>query len=173
MDKKNCLIVIDMQVGIFHLKQPVFKKDALIQNVRSLLHAAREKRFPIIFTQHENATFLKSHSSDWEIIPAVAPRGDDMRILKGRPSIFEGTELEPTLKTFNVQHLIMCGLITNGCVQQACVEAIGKEYMVTLISDAHSTFNKRPEKIIKTWHGKLNNMGVQVIDTHTFLGVHS
>jgi len=33
-------------------------------------------------------------------------------------------------------------------------------YQVVLASDAHSTYSKGPEKVIKRWHGELSETGV-------------
>ena len=165
----KCLIIIDMQVGIFNLKQPVFNREVLIENINSLITYFRNQNFSIIFTQHENKSFLIKNSSNWAIIPELIKNDKDIIIYKSYPSIFEETMLEEKLNEINSKNLFICGLITNGCVQQACIDAFEKGYNVTLLSDSHSTFNKNPEKIITTYNNKLKEMGVKLTDTLSLL----
>ena len=148
MSNDKCLIIIDVQIGIFNLKRNVFKMDELIDNLRALVQDARKRQHSIIFTQHENKTFLKRNTLDWEIIPELEPGNTDILVMKTHPSIFKETRLEQILDEIKSKKLYICGLITNGCIKQACIEALEKSYDVTLIVDAHSTFNKNPEKVI-------------------------
>lgn len=165
MSNDKCLIIIDVQVGIFNLKRNVFKMDELIDNLRALVQDARKRQHSIIFTQHENKTFLKRNTLDWEIIPELEPGNTDILVMKTHPSIFKETRLEQILDEIKSKKLYICGLITNGCIKQACIEALEKSYDVTLIVDAHSTFNKNPEKVINEWNGKLEEMGVKLKST--------
>ena len=81
---------------------------------------------------------------DWEIIPELEPSNADIFVMKTHPSIFIETRLEQILDEVKSKKLYICRLITNGCIKQACIEALEKGYAVTLIIDAHSTFNKKP-----------------------------
>ncbi len=67
MNKKSCLIVIDVQKGIFKLKQPVYNENALMQTLAKAIAFARANKIKIIFTQHENNSFLKRESVQWQI----------------------------------------------------------------------------------------------------------
>ncbi len=165
MSNKNCLIIIDVQVGIFNLKHTVFKKEILINNIKTLVQEARKKQYSMIFTQHENETFLKKNTLDWKIVPELEPSNVDRIVMKTHPSIFKETRIEQFLDEIKPKKLYICGLITNGCIKQACIEALEKGYDVTLIADAHSTFNKNPKKIINEWNQKLEEIGVKLRST--------
>ncbi len=168
MSKKKCLIIVDMQVGIFNLKQTVFKEELLISNIKTLIQVARKQQYSITFTQHENKTFLKKNTLDWEIVPELEPNITDDFVMKTHPSIFKETRLEQILDEKNLKKLYICGLITNGCVKLACIEALEKGYDVTLVADAHSTFNKNPEKVINKWNGILEKIGVKLKSIQDF-----
>ena len=165
MNNGKCLIVIDMQTGIFHLKQTVFNQEVLVDNINRIIGEARKQKIPIIFTQQDNKTFLQKDTAAWQIVPELNTKDDDIRIYKSHPSIFDDTELEQILHDMNVNDLFIGGLITNGCIQQACTEALRKGFMVTLISDAHSTFYKNPD----TWNRKLEEQGVTLATTQSLL----
>ena len=169
MREKYGVIIIDMQNGVFNLKQPVYQAQLLVENIKSQLNAARLNQITIIFTQHDNKTFLQKGSNDWEIIEELAPGTDELFVYKSSPSVFNGTDLENLLKERKINHLIISGLITNGCVQQACTEALHKDYHVTLVSDAHSTFYKKAGKVIKDWNDQIEELGATVIDTRELL----
>lgn len=161
----NCLIIIDMQVGIFHQRNKVFREDELIGTIQALVQVARKKRYSIIFTQHENKSFLKKNTLNWEIVQELEPSNTDIFVMKTHPSIFKETRLEQILDELETKNIYICGLITNGCIKQACIEALARGYDVTLFVDAHSTTNKKPEKVINEWNGKLEEMGVRLKST--------
>lgn len=163
------LLVIDMQTGIFNLKQSVFNQEQLIENINALILFARKQKNPIFFTQQNNKTFLIKGSEAWEIIPELNRHEKDGYVYKSHPGIFKNTNLESLLNEMGINHLLICGLITNGCVQQACADSFEKGYHVTLVSDAHSTFYKNPEKIISHWNNQLSTMGIRLSDTKTLV----
>jgi nicotinamidase-related amidase len=165
MSNEKCLIIIDVQVGIFNLKNKVFREDELIGSIQALIQEARKRQYAIIFTQHENKSFLKKNTLDWEIVAELEPSNTDIFVMKTHPSIFKETRLEQILDELKSKKITICGLITNGCIKQACIEALERGYDVTLIVDAHSTFNKNPEKVINEWNGKLEEMGVKLRST--------
>lgn len=165
MCNDKCLIVIDMQVGIFNLGNKVYRKDELIGSIQALVQAARKKQVSIIFTQHENKSFLKKNTADWEIVQELEPSKTDNIVMKPHPSIFKETRLEQILAELKSKKIYICGLITNGCIKQACIEALERGYDVALFADAHSTNNKNPEKVIIEWNGKLEEMGVKLRST--------
>jgi nicotinamidase-related amidase len=57
--KKYCLLVVDMQKGIFGLKQPVYEGGNLIKNVKEAVRSARNFGIKVIFSRHGNDTFLQ------------------------------------------------------------------------------------------------------------------
>jgi nicotinamidase-related amidase len=162
----KALIVIDLQKGIFELKQSVFNKDQLIRNIMAAIRGARKQKIPIYFTQHENATFLKKGSEAWKLIDEISLQSHEIMINKKHPSIFEQTNLLAQLEKCEVSKLYICGLITNGCVKDACIEGLERNFAITLISDGHSTFYRNAEKMIKDWNSKLAKEGVMLKTSH-------
>jgi nicotinamidase-related amidase len=160
-----CLLVIDMQKGIFGLKQPIYDKDSLIGNVRLALGYAREKGVNVIFSRHENATFLKRGTEGCEIVNGLETQAD-LVIMKKHADVFNGTGLDDILKKEGISSVIIAGLISNGCVRAACLSALNKGYKVILLGDAHSTFYKDAAKIVERINREMEEAGARIADAN-------
>ena len=71
-----------------------------------------------------------------DIIDELKPRKDEILIEKRRYSAFAGTDLDMTLKTFEIKYLAFMGLTANICVETSLRYANHLEYFPILISDA-------------------------------------
>ncbi|MBN1778074.1 MAG: cysteine hydrolase [Clostridiales bacterium] len=160
---KQCLIVIDMQNAVFALKRPLYRKEKLIENVGKAIRLARERGIQIIFSLHENDTFLKKGTDGHRLVEPLAVSQDDLVVNKPRPDIFDGSNLEETLREMGVTSLIVTGVISNGCVKTACLSALKKGFDVTLVKDAHSTCYANAEKIIGRVNRDMESTGAHVI----------
>ena len=163
MTSNECLLVIDMQAGIFRMKQPVYEAEALIQAVSNAVDSARSEGLPVIYTRHENTSFLKSGTDAWQIIPEITPRQEDVILSKRHPSVFRDTPLEDLLRDRGITRLRICGLISNGCVKDACLEALHKGYQVTLLANGHSTFYRDAPRLIAQWNRDLAAKGATLL----------
>ena len=159
---KVCLLVVDMQKGIFGLKQPVYDAENLIRNVNKAICFAREQGIRVIFTQHENGSFLKSGTAGHGIVGEIKVCNGDVLIAKKHPDAFLDTGLDGMLKAQGITGLIVAGLISNGCVKDACLSALEKGYVVILPSDAHSTFYSGGKKIVETVNRDMDSAGARV-----------
>ncbi len=57
---------------------------------------------------------------------------------------------------------MVTGLVTHGCVKATCQGALKRGYLVTLVSDGHSNYHKKPEDVIGEWNLKLASEGAEV-----------
>lgn len=160
---KCALLVVDMQKAIFVLKQPVFAADGLIQSVNAAICAARARGIQVVFTRHENKSFLVKGSPGWQIADGIDVREIDAVIEKKHPDVFADTGLDGLLKAEGIDTLIVAGLVSNGCVKAACLSAKQRGYAVCLLSDAHSTLYKNAEKIIAETNRDMEAAGVRLI----------
>jgi len=160
MKKQSGLVIIDMQEGIFKLKQPVHHERILIENMNKLIDWAKNNKVKVFYSQHENTTFLKYGSPDWEIIKDLQINNDAIIVYKKQSSIFTETELYTELKTERISKIYVAGLISNGCIKDSCLDALNKDFEVVLIKDAHSTFYKNAEKVICQINNEMENAEV-------------
>ena len=70
-----------------------------------------------------------------DIVPELKPRADDVVVCKHRFSGFYETELNATLKRFEVKHLIFTGCTTSVCVESTIRDAMFRDYLPVLLAD--------------------------------------
>ena len=83
---------------------------------------------------HEQA--VPRDSRDDEILPELAPVGDELVFSKTSSSAFSTTDIERVLGNLGVRHLVMTGLVTDGCVELTARDAADRGFSVTLVEDA-------------------------------------
>lgn len=59
---------------------------------------------------------------------------------------FHGTDMDIQLRQRDIDHLILCGLTTNTCVDSTGRDAVEKGYNVTFVSDAVATFTMEMQR---------------------------
>ncbi|WP_335979133.1 cysteine hydrolase family protein [Streptomyces sp. CA2R106] len=57
-----------------------------------------------------------------------------------------GTDMDTQLRQRDIDHLILCGLTTNTCVDSTGRDAVEKGYHVTFVSDAVATFTRAMQR---------------------------
>jgi nicotinamidase-related amidase len=71
-----------------------------------------------------------------QILEEVAPVGDEVVVTKTCGGVFDGTNLDYVLRNLGIRNLVVCGVVTNGCVEAAVRGASGRGYHVCLVEDA-------------------------------------
>ncbi|WP_232695710.1 cysteine hydrolase family protein [Brevibacillus daliensis] len=140
---KPALVVIDVQQAMFEESDPVYQGESLLANIKQLLQQARANDVPVIYVQHNSpaGTPFEPGTHGWEIHPDLAPEENDVFIQKKTADSFCQTELLIDLNKLGISHLFLCGIQTEICVDTACRRAFGLGYKVTVVTDAHSTFD--------------------------------
>ncbi len=73
---------------------------------------------------------------DDDLLPEVAAQGDEMVFSKTSASVFSTTEIEKVLHRMHIDHLVITGLVTDGCVELSARDATDRGFKVTLVEDA-------------------------------------
>lgn len=150
----SSLLIIDMQNYFLdkssHAYIP-YSKD-ILNNVKSLINAYREKKLPIIFTRHAIRSkedegimgkWWKEEIYDGtyfaEIYNELKPLNTETVLRKSRYSAFQKTNLEKILKNLGVDTLIITGVMTNLCCETTAREAFMKDFLVYFVVDATAT----------------------------------
>lgn len=71
-----------------------------------------------------------------DIHEAVRPGPNDLIVTKRRVGAFAGSDLEIVLRTAEVEHVVLAGLVTRGVVLSTLVQAADLDFGVTVLSDA-------------------------------------
>lgn len=157
--QRMALLVIDVQNEMFEESNPVYKAEYLIGNIQSLIQKAGSAAIPVIFVQHNDEALVKG-THYWQIHPSISPKEEDTIIQKWNPDSFQETNLEEELKTKGIQHLVVTGNQTEMCVDTTCRRAFSLGYKVTLVEDAHGTWDSdslSAEQIIEHHNRVLSN----------------
>lgn len=72
---------------------------------------------------------------DFEIVPELTPKPDDLVVLKTRYSGFAGTTLDSVLRVRDIRYLFFVGIATNVCVESTLRDAYFHEYWPVLVTD--------------------------------------
>ncbi|HLQ74343.1 MAG TPA: isochorismatase family cysteine hydrolase [Bacillota bacterium] len=153
----TALILIDLQkesnFGLQNL-------DEVIKQTNQTINACRQLDIPIIYTRqinrHDNVGLSKGEpitekgtpfyystsEENHEIIDEVAPADTDIVIDKYRWSAFYETSLDLILRSLNVEHLIVGGVVSDGCVMTTVYDAYFRDYNVHLVKDMITTSNE-------------------------------
>ncbi|WP_020124161.1 isochorismatase family cysteine hydrolase [Streptomyces canus] len=76
-----------------------------------------------------------------EIHPDFTPADGEVVVTAHKTfDAFHGTDMDTQLRQRDIDHLILCGLTTNTCVDSTGRDAVEKGYHVTFVSDAVATF---------------------------------
>ena len=123
----------------------------VIPNIQRLLATARQKGIELIHvrvasnTQDGRDSTLRykamglrapRDSKDAQILPEVAPQGDELVISKATSSAFNSTNIDRLLRNMGIRNLIMTGVVTNGCVESTARSAAELDYGVIVVEDA-------------------------------------
>jgi len=136
---KTCaILVIDMQRG---LVLGCYRQDELVGTVNELIRRAREAGVPVVFVQHNHATFepMMRDARGWQIFEELDRQADDLVVEKEACDAFYGTALEEALRTMGVSELVIAGLQTEFCVDTTARMALSLGFDVTVVADGHST----------------------------------
>jgi nicotinamidase-related amidase len=74
-------------------------------------------------------------SPDAEILPELAPAGDELVFNKTAGSVFCATNIEYVLRNLGITTLVVTGIVTTGCVHTAVTDAADRGFHVILVED--------------------------------------
>jgi nicotinamidase-related amidase len=145
MPSRTALLILDAQANMFAPETQVFGGDVLLQRLATLIARARVQGAPIIYIQHNGAAGDPDEpgTPGWQIHPVLAPQPGDVVLQKATPDAFDATPLQATLAAHRVRHLVIAGMQTDYCIAATCRRAEEMGYDVTLVADAHSTYDSR------------------------------
>ncbi len=139
----TALLIVDTQMAFFQAPQPLYPADRLIENIKNLTARARQAHVPVIYVQHNASGDLEWMNSTplKDIHPLIAPESTDLVVQKWQPDIFAEPTLQRELEARGIRRLIITGCQTEHCIINSCRSGAALGYDITLVSDAHATFD--------------------------------
>ena len=132
-------------------------KEIVIPNMQRLQLTSRARGIEVMYTVIESLTKDgRDRSLDYKItgfnvpkgswnakvLNQVCPQDDEIIFSKTSSSVFISTNIHYILGNLGVNFLIMSGLLTDQCVSSAVRDACDLGYLVTLITDACTTYTQ-------------------------------
>lgn len=142
----KALVVIDVQKAMFaDAANLPHDGERVVDRIAGLIAKARASNIPIFFVQHDGGPDDSLHPGEpgFAFHDKLTPQpGDDVTV-KHRSSAFHETDFDARLKRASVDHLVITGMQSEYCVTSAIRGAYERNYKLTLVSDAHSTFDTK------------------------------
>ncbi|MGW2642071.1 isochorismatase family cysteine hydrolase [Streptomyces sp. NPDC001348] len=144
---KTALIVIDMINTYDHPDVDLLLPSVteVVPRVVSLLERARESDAPVIYVNDNFGEWRSHHGELLEkalagphasLVEPLRPDGSSLFIVKARHSIFYETPLGYLLSQQGIDHLVLCGQVTEQCVLYSALDAHIRHLDVTVPRDA-------------------------------------
>jgi maleamate amidohydrolase len=150
---RPAVLAVDLMRAYFDPASPLFlPDDACLHSAARVLEAARAHDVTVVHTRVsfgpgglDGGVFFRKvpalaqlvgDSPMGELMPAVAPRADEVVVVKQYASAFFGTSLAPTLHALGVDTVVVVGVSTSGCVRASTVDAIQHGFVPMVVADA-------------------------------------
>jgi len=178
---ETALLVIDIQNTYIAQKDdsaenerwsPFFDRmnNKVIPNSQSLVSLCRARGVEVIFAriacQTEdgrdrslsqkkpgfNYLLLPMNGDDSQIVPELAPMGDEITVLKTTDSALTGTNLRLTLHNLGIKNVIIVGIFTDQCISSSVRSLADESFNVVVVENccaaATDDIHKRELEII-------------------------
>jgi len=143
---------------------------------------ARRAALPVVFTRHlyrpgrpDEGRALKQNSPalagidglktgtwDAEVADELGCGPGDLIVDKVRFDAFQWTSLEPLLRGLGVAELVVCGVVTNICVETTVRSAFMRDFPVALLADCCAAKTRR-----------LHELSLEVLSSYQLAGIAS
>ncbi|WP_099867259.1 cysteine hydrolase family protein [Pararhizobium haloflavum] len=173
---QTVVLVVDAQNAELQpeilMRHPEFA-DALEQRalpaMERLLKQARVRNVEIVYTviealtkdgrdrslDHKLSNILVPRGSKLAgVIDRVAPLEDEMVLPKTSSGVFNSTSIDYVLRNLGVQNIIVCGFVTDQCVDMAVRDGADRGYYIVCAEDACAAYtNQRHENALQAFGG--------------------
>ena len=166
----RALLVVDMQNGFCHpdgsfprIGMGLEGAQEAVRHAAVAVAQARRAAIPVVFTRHvyrpgrpdEGAALVRNSPAlagvnglaagfwDADVVDDLGCGPEDLVVDKVRFDAFQWTSLEPLLRGLGVRELVVCGVVTNLCVETTVRSAFMRDYPVTLLADCCAAKTRR------------------------------
>jgi nicotinamidase-related amidase len=160
----TAFLLIDIQNDYFpNGRMPLERSTEASLKAQEVLQAYRAKQKPIIHVQHistrPDAIHFLPCTKGIEFHPNVAPNKNETIIKKHYPNSFKDTGLLNYLVKHQINHLVICGMMTHLCIDATVRAAYDLGFSCTVLHDACATknleFNNNPIQAQNVHHAFL------------------
>ena len=135
------LVLVDIQNDYFPGGRFVLPgMERAVVHAARLLEDFRRSSRPVVHVQHveedAQAAFFAPGSRGCEIHQSAAPRAGEKIVVKHAPNSFLGTSLESELRSIGAKELVICGAMSNMCIDATVRAAADLGFACTVVEDA-------------------------------------
>ena len=177
----DALVLVDIQNEYFKGgKMELHRPEQAAENAARALGYFRVAGLPVFHVRHVSerpgASAFLPGSAGADIHPSVAPLEGETVVVKHRPSSFLGTDLADELRRLDVEHIVVCGMMSHMCIDTTVRSAQEHGFAATVLEDACTTMDLSWQGAAlpaETVHGvimtSLNGMFARVLPTGDYL----
>lgn len=163
-------------------KHPAFARalqERALPAMKRLIDGARGRGAEIVYTviealtrdgrdrslDHKLSNILVPRGSPLaQVIPAVAPRDDDIVLPKTSSGVFNSTNLDYVLRNLGIENVIVAGFVTDQCVDMAIRDGADRGYYMICAADACAAYSdERHEGALRAFGGYCSIQAVSEI----------
>ena len=143
---KTALILVDIQNDYFPKgRMELHETEKAAANARKVLDFFRLKDLPLFHIQHifldPNAPFFELGTDGVNINEAVTPLENEIVIQKNYPNSFRETQLLNYLRKADIEHVVVCGMMSQMCIDATVRASVDFGFKCTVIEDACTASN--------------------------------
>jgi ureidoacrylate peracid hydrolase len=172
--EETALLVIDMKNDVLDEKGKLSKlgvwkfakESKMIEKTKKVINFARKIHIPVIYVmmviRQDHAEILEGsdfgrrikadnfpfEKGTWgaEMVEELKPTPEDYIVEKKRFSAFYNTELETLLRSMDKRTLLICGVVTNMCIEATVWSAVDRDFNVIILSDCTASHSKEAQE---------------------------
>lgn len=171
------LIVIDLQTGMFDgvLDPPIHDADGLAARARAMIEWARRSGRRIAFVRHDGPEGdpLAPGAPGWPVWAALGQAEGEPTFGKRVGNAFSNAALAEWVAGQGAGEVVLVGAQSDHCVAATVKGAIATGLGVTVVSDAHSTWDvggESAQQIIDRHNGAFADAGAKLVTTKSLTG---
>jgi nicotinamidase-related amidase len=166
------VIVIDLQTGMLDgvAEPPLSGAAALIERARKVISWARRTGRKVAFIRHDGAKgdSLAPGAPGWPVWPALGQAKDEPTFSKSVGDAFSQPALVEWVAGQGAKAVVLLGAQTDQCVAASVKGAMERGLEVTVVGDAHGTWDYGGEtasEIIARHNQNFASVGARVVTT--------
>lgn len=138
---RKALVVIDIQNEYFpDGKFPLWNPEKALDTTLELINLAKKQNIPVVLIQHvlgEDAPLFTLGNSGAKTNQKILEAASGAPVInKQYADSFYKTDLESVLDKLGVEHIILCGMMTQNCVTHTALSKNAQKYKVSVVADA-------------------------------------
>jgi nicotinamidase-related amidase len=165
---RSPVIVIDLQTGMFNgvLEPPLANAEPLARNTRAVIAWARATGRPLAFVRHDGPAGdpLAPGEPGWPVWPELGQAADEPTFGKSVGDAFSNPALGDWIA--DSPEVVLLGAQTEHCVAATLQGALARGLKVTVVGDAHGTWDwggETADEIIARKNADFEAAGASVV----------